>query len=154
MHDLDSWLAQRGLAFAIALEARGEPLCQVVADHLALVFSSASPSAADTGLSAADRDDLRAVIGRFHKLMLVLLIFQYPHVVAGELRDGLIYPSRRRLTYNERVALVRWYFAAIYQQIPLEPGDQAPLRELQAQILALIDAPTRAPTLGDAALIG
>ena len=152
MHDLDSWLAQRGLAFAIALEARREPLCQAVTDHLALVFSSTAST--DAGSSAADRDELRAVVKRFHKLMLVLLIFQYPHVIAGELRDGLIYPSRRQLTYNERAALVRWYFAAIHQQIRLDPGDQAPLHALQAQVLALVGAPARMPRLEDGALIG
>lgn len=154
MHDLDSWLAQRGGTLAVALEAHSDSLRQAVADHLALVFFSAAPMSPKAEIQALERDDLREVVSRFHKLMLVLLIFQYPYVIARELRDSLFYPTRRRLTYNERTALVRWYFAAIYQQIPLEPGDQVPLQALQAQVIAMIDAPARRPNVVDAALIG
>jgi hypothetical protein len=153
MSSFDIWFANQGPKIAAAIDAQRTSLCDAVAQRLAeafprLCFDPARLDARSFQLKAYRNTPLR-----FHRTLQVVLTFQSPDVLAREYRWAWSILPRYGVEQYHLLSHVRWYFETVHEFVPIDPGDEAPLKELEAVILHKVAESTsdrRVPSYLDA----
>ena len=146
MGALEEWLAQRGPAIAQALDAEREPICAAVSSHLAMAFPTLCYDSTRPDALAFQQRTFRETPRRFHRVLQVVLLLQTLEVITHEYRWGWPVIARYGVERHQVIMQVRWYFEAARTYAALQPTDAAPMSELAATILQIINQITADPT--------
>jgi hypothetical protein len=148
MLTLDAWLATRGPGFATAIDARREPICDLVATRMASAFPSLCYDPHRPDALEFQRLTYQQTPRRFHRLMQVVLLLQTPEVIEREYRWGWPILQRYGVGRQHMLSHVRWYFEVTRALTALDPLDAPYIEMLEDKVLQMIEQITAAALPG------